>query len=64
MIRFTLRRALALLVDDGTLAAMIVAWLLLCTLLLPRLPNSAAGIVLFAGLAAILLENAIRRARR
>lgn len=64
MIRFTLRKAVGLLVDDGTLAALVVAWLLVCALVLPRLHGGLGGVVLFAGLAAILIDNVVRRARR
>ena len=55
-----------LFVDDGSFALAILAWLLAAGLLLPRLglPAAAGGPILFAGLAAILVESAWRRARR
>ena len=55
-----------LLVDDGRLALLIVIWLLLAWLALPRLGAGAAvsGLILFAGLAAILLESVMRRAAK
>jgi hypothetical protein len=55
-----------LFVDDGSFAVAILVWLGLCWLLLPRIgvPPAAMGPVLFAGLAAILVESAARRARR
>ncbi len=64
VIRATLRRAIRLLVDDGWLAAAVIVWLVLSALLLPRLAHGLAGIVLFAGLAAILLESVLRRVGR
>jgi hypothetical protein len=55
-----------LFVDDGSFALAILVWLALVWLVLPRLamPVAWGGIVLFAGLALILLESALRRARR
>ncbi|HEY2131389.1 MAG TPA: hypothetical protein VGH36_00190 [Acetobacteraceae bacterium] len=55
-----------LFVDDGSFALAILVWLALVWLVLPRLALPAAwgGIILFAGLALILLESAMRRARR
>jgi hypothetical protein len=55
-----------LFVDDGSFAVAILVWLALDLVLLPRLdlPPAAKCVILFAGLAAILLESAIRRARK
>lgn len=55
-----------LFVDDGRYALSIVAWLLLAWLVLPWfcLGSGWNAIVLCAGLLAILLESAWRRARR
>jgi hypothetical protein len=55
-----------LFVDDGSFALAILAWLLAAWLLLPRLglPSALGGPILFAGLAAILVESALRRARK
>jgi hypothetical protein len=55
-----------LFVDDGSFALAILVWLALVGFVLPRLaiPMAWGGIVLFAGLALILLESAMRRARR
>lgn len=65
-IRTVLREGLGLFVDDGSFAVAILAWLLLVWLVLPRLGVEAVwtGIILFAGLALILVESATRRARR
>ena len=56
---------IGLFVDDGSFALAIMAWLALSWLLLPRLPLPPAWppAILFAGLAAILLESVLRRAR-
>lgn len=55
-----------LFVDDGNFALAIVVWLSVVWLLLPRidLPAAAKGTILFIGLAVILTESALRRARR
>ncbi len=54
-----------LFVDDGRYAATILIWLLLAGVLLPRvLSGGWGGVVLFAGLAAILVQSAARRSRR
>ncbi|HEY0206160.1 MAG TPA: hypothetical protein VGC15_18640 [Acetobacteraceae bacterium] len=56
---------IGLFVDDGSFAIAILAWLLLAWLALPRLPLPPAWppVILFAGLAAILVESAVRRSR-
>ena len=58
--------AAGLFVDDWRFAAVILAWLVAARLVLPRLalPPALPPLILFAGLAAILLEGATRRARR
>ncbi|HEX4077507.1 MAG TPA: hypothetical protein VHX61_01350 [Rhizomicrobium sp.] len=55
-----------LFVDDGAFALAIIVWLGAVWLLLPRLsvPTAWGGIILFAGLALILVESATRRSRR
>lgn len=57
---------ISLFVDDGSFAAAILIWLALCWALLPHLPvpPTVPPAILFAGLAAILVESAARRARR
>jgi hypothetical protein len=55
---------IGLFVDDGSFAVAILAWLLVCGLVLPRLGLAEAWppLILFAGLAAILVESAFRQA--
>ena len=55
-----------LFVDDGRFALAIIVWLLILGLALPRLGIAPVwtGLLLFLGLAAILLESACRRATR
>ena len=55
-----------LFVDDGSFALAIIIWLGVIWLGLPRLNLPAVwnGVVLFAGLATILVESALRRASR
>ncbi len=57
---------IGLFVDDGSLAVAVLAWLAAAWLLLPRLPLPPAlpPVVLFAGLALILVESTLRRARQ
>lgn len=64
--RAVIREVLGLFVDDVGFAAGIVLWLAVAGLALPRLglPDSVPPLLLFAGLAAILIAGALRRARR
>ncbi len=57
---------IGLFVDDGSLAVAVLAWLAVAWLLLPRLPLPPAlpPVILFAGLALILVESALRGASR
>ena len=57
---------LGLFVDDWHDALAILVWLAAGWLLLPRLglPGALPPVLLFAGLAVILLASALRRARR
>lgn len=59
------REVLGLFIDDGRFAATIVVWLGLAFVLTRTIfANSHwSGIVLLAGLLAILIESAMRRAR-
>jgi len=55
----------ALFVDDGSLALAILAWVAVIAALVSWLGYSGpgGGLLLFAGLIAILFENVLRRAR-
>ena len=57
---------IGLFVDDGSLAVAVLLWLAAAWLLLPRLPLPPAlpPAILFFGLALVLVENALRRARQ
>jgi hypothetical protein len=64
MLVATLRECVSLFVDDGSLAATVLFWIVLSGLLLRLLPtNSWQGPILFIGLALILVENAVRGAK-
>lgn len=55
-----------LFVDDGSFALAVVAWLVGCWLVFPRLSWSPGveGALLFVGLALILVESVWRRTRQ
>lgn len=57
---------IGLFVDDGSFAVAILLWLATCWLLLPRLPMPPAipPMILFFGMALILVESALRRSRK
>jgi hypothetical protein len=61
-----LREAFGLFVDDGWLAIASIIWLAFVWQLLPRLPVPAGwrGVILFLGLATILLASVLHRAHR
>ena len=61
-----LAEIVGLFVDDGRFALAILVWLAAVWLILPHLAVAAAwrGLILFLGLAAILLDGAVRRAGR
>jgi hypothetical protein len=61
-----LREIFGLFVDDGSFALAILLWLALIRGATPYLniPSAITGIILFAGLALILAESAIRYSRR
>jgi hypothetical protein len=58
--------AWGLFVDDGVVAGAIVVWLVLAWRVLPHLglPDWLPGLLLFAGLAVILVLGAFRAARK
>jgi hypothetical protein len=60
------REVWGLFVDDGSFAAAIVVWLAVVLLAMRRVAWGAqfGGVVLFVGLAAVLIENVLRYARR
>jgi len=59
-----LREFGGLFVDDGSLAATLLVWIVLCGLLLRLPPESAwQGPILFVGPALILMENTLRSAK-
>jgi hypothetical protein len=64
MLRSTVAELAGLFVDDGSLAVLVVIWLAVCWLLLPKLglPSPMLPVLLFVGLVAILAESAVRRA--
>lgn len=65
-IRTIFDELIGLFVDDGAFALAIVAWLAVVALLARYAPTTQPwdGVLLFAGLAAILAESAVRRARK
>ncbi len=60
------REGFGLFVDDGSLAAAIIVWLGLSWIVSSQtpLPEHWQGPMLFDGLALILVENTLRRARK
>ncbi|MFT4063970.1 hypothetical protein [Paraburkholderia sp.] len=64
-LRTVLGELWGLFVDDSTFALAIVIWLIACRVVSPlvSLPEAARGPILFAGLAVILAESALRRSR-
>ncbi|HUL06188.1 MAG TPA: hypothetical protein VLV76_07615 [Candidatus Acidoferrum sp.] len=60
------RELVGLFVDDGSLALAVLAWVAIAVLAFPVLPVDRGwlAVVLFAGLALILVENLLRTARR
>ena len=65
-LRTILGEIFGLFVDDGSFAIMILTWVLLVTLVFPRMGwiPQWRGLVLFCGLALILVGSAVRYARR
>lgn len=61
-----LREILGLFVDDGSFALWIVVWLLVVWQVLPRIavPRTLQGLILVAGLAALLIGSVWRHARQ
>ena len=69
-LRTIFREIFGLFVDDGSFALLVLLWLGLTTLLLPHLGwvhlwmSKWRGVILFLGLAAILMASAIRYSHR
>jgi hypothetical protein len=61
-LRKIVRELIGLFVDDGSLAAIVLVWIGVCGLVLPSAPWH--GLILFLGLALILVENVLRGARK
>ncbi|HEY5413065.1 MAG TPA: hypothetical protein VIJ94_20310 [Caulobacteraceae bacterium] len=61
-----LRELIGLFIDDGSFALAIVVWVVLVGLLASQVTAARpwSGLLLFLGLAAILAESAVRRARK
>lgn len=57
---------IGLFVDDGSFAVAILVWLAACWLVQPRLPLPPAvpPMILFVGLALVLVESALRQSRQ
>lgn len=65
-LKAVLSEFIGLFVDDGSLAIAVLFWLAAGWLLLPRLPlpPGLPPAILFFGLALILVESTLRRARQ
>jgi len=65
LLRTIVVELIGLFVDDGLFAATILIWVVLIGLLAPAIgvPALWRGVLLFAGLAAILAESVARRSR-
>lgn len=65
-IKTILSELFGLFVDDGSFAVSILIWLSLSLLLVPivHADPAWAAILLFVGLAIVLIENVLRSARR
>jgi hypothetical protein len=62
----TFKNLIGIFVEDGTLAILLIVWVGIVALVLPRVPidSSWDGAILFAGCVAILIENVVRAGRR
>lgn len=65
VIRTIIAELVGLFIDDGLFAAAVVIWILLIGLVAPTLdvPALWRSVLMFAGLAVILIESVARRAR-
>lgn len=64
--RAAARELIGLFVDDGSLAAAVLVWVAVVVLAFPAMPIDSGWLAatLFVGVAAILVENLLRAARR
>lgn len=62
----TLRYLLGLVVDDALVAVLALAWIAISLLIVPRIvvDPAARGLLLFSGLAVVLVAGSVRRAAR
>jgi hypothetical protein len=60
------REFISLFVDDGSLAVVVLIWIVICGVALPKLVPTAPwqGPILFVGLALTLLESVTRGAKQ
>ncbi len=65
-LKVTVKEIIGLFIDDGSFALAIVIWVGLVGLVSAQVSTARpwCGVALFAGLAAILAESALRRARK
>jgi hypothetical protein len=64
-LRQTVRELWGLFVEDGSFALAILLWVAVTVFILPRfVSGNWRGLVAFFGLAAILIENVLRTAKR
>ena len=64
-IRVAVREVYGLFVDDGSFAIALLVWIVAAVVALPLLgAGNWGGVALFAGLAVVLAESALRAARR
>ena len=63
LLRTIVSEIVGLFVDDWAFAVLLVAWVLLQTVLTPRLSPAVAAPLFFAGIAAVTLVFVARKAR-
>lgn len=65
LLRIIVSELIGLFIDDGLFAAAVLIWVVLIGMLAPVIgvPAFGRGLLLFAGLAAILVESVARRSR-
>lgn len=60
------KQLIGLFVEDGTLALLLIIWVGIAAMVLPRVPINSSwnATILFVGCVIILVENVIRAGRR